>query len=226
MDASYLTDTETDELEAWLLAGAGAGNCSGVLALDGFATALVVGPVPGLPIRSLLDFAAAGCDRTYGSPESRLRMRRLVVRHHDALSQQFRSDADGFRPLFARRASSSGAAPGIEQWCGGFLHAIDLNRSEWLALFEDPLTNGLLVAATVFGNEKGRKQMAAAPLLAGKYRQIADRLTACTIAIYHYWRHRCSATCEPTLAATAAGPCPCGSGRPGEHCCGVTRTFH
>jgi uncharacterized protein len=221
MDPIFLTASELDELDALLGAGeVSSGVCADVFALEGFLAAQVVGPAPGLADDGLLDLADAGVQAP--------RVLALMARHYSALSEQFRNNPDGYQPLYTRRGNGNRGAPVMERWCAGFLRAIQLHQPLWQPLLDDPQTQGLLLAATIFGKESGRQQMAAAPHLASQHQQIADRLTACTIAIYFYWldrRSREGARGRPPIDLAVA-LCPCGSGKSFNHCCGVARTLH
>lgn len=225
MNTPFLTDAEIDELDGLLQASHESRGCTDVWMLDGFMSAMMVGPDPSLSARWLLGFAGEWCDAP--------RICQLVTQHGHALADQFCREPDGYCALFALRAAESREVSAIEKWCAGFLRAINLSRQQWRPLFDDPNTNGLLLAVSIFGEDAGRQQMAAAPHLADQHQQIADRLTACTIAIYYYWLDRRSGEWAKYAGPPGRPPvdlafalCPCGSGKSFNHCCGATRTLH
>jgi len=158
LDSPALADDELDALDALLAALPEAMN---IEQLDGYLTALLVAPVPlpELPGRHWLPMVWGGGDGDDPAPfESNKQRKRLIVqvlRHVRAIDVQLRHDPDRWEPIFSVAERGDGEEViDAQDWCAGFLTAVDLDREAWAARFDDPQTGPLLVPIGVLGGDE------------------------------------------------------------------------
>ena len=129
-------------------------------AMDGYLTALLVGPAP---IDKSSDWLPAiwGGDQEpapapFGSNQKRKRTTVLVLRHLRSIEAALSGPPDAWEPVF-----SVAEVPGTQgeeladasDWCLGFLAAMDLAPDAWAALNEDPEIGPGLATIAVLGGD-------------------------------------------------------------------------
>lgn len=157
-----LTDDELALLERTLeqLPGDGVMTLDG---LDGFLTALAVGPGQ-LARRATADWLpvvwgggpGSGTEAPFPSNQKRKRTVVLVLRHLRSVIAQLERDPALWEPVF-----SVAALPGDDgreladaaDWCRGFLAATDLDPAMWAPLFDDHETGPGLATIALLGEE-------------------------------------------------------------------------
>jgi uncharacterized protein len=160
VDAPPLTDTELEAFDT-LLQSLPADNSMNVENLDGYLTALLVGPPLLARLRSA-DWLPAvwGGDGPGGAPfasqKQRKRAALLVLRHLHAVDAQLRRAPDDWQPVFSVAEVDGDEWADAEDWCVGFLHAVALDAAAWAPLFDDPaLAPALVPLALLGGDEAG-----------------------------------------------------------------------
>jgi uncharacterized protein len=121
MNITPLDDDEYDTLDD-LLAEMGA-QAMDVAMLEGFLTALVVGPGQAPPETWL---PAVYGDHGGASTEGATA---LVLRHHAYMQQWMAKDPGSFEPIY-----ECGGAWTAEAWCAGFLKGVELDNDSWAPL--------------------------------------------------------------------------------------------
>jgi uncharacterized protein len=121
---------------------------SSVEMVDGYMTALVVGPEvvsPDVWIPFIWNQEKQD-EPCFSSEDEGKMVGEYLVRHMNALGLQFLDNADGFVPLFekSRYADKEEKALAVENWALGFTMGIELVHESWKPLFKDEDT-GLLV---------------------------------------------------------------------------------
>lgn len=139
-----------DELQALddLLAALPGETVMNIEALDGYLTALAVGPLRpealgtarwlrpvwgGDPLPAT---AAPYAPFTSGRKKKRAVV--LVLRHLYGIEQALRRDPARWEPVFSVAETDDGELADAEDWCAGFLHAVALDEAAWAPLFDDP----------------------------------------------------------------------------------------
>jgi len=158
-----LTEAELQGLDE-LLQGLPADGVMTLDGLDGYLTALLVGP-PVLDTLRTADWLPLvwGGDpegdtaAPFASNQKRKRTTVLVLRHLQALACQLRDAPSDWEPIFnvaERPDSPVGELADATGWCLGFLQATDLAADAWAPLFADPeLGPGLAAIALLGGDE-------------------------------------------------------------------------
>jgi uncharacterized protein len=153
-----LTDAELQALDELLLA-LPADAAMNIEALDGYLTGLLLGPVHALnrPTGEWLPLVWGG-DGTEGAPFASNRQRKratvLVLRHLQNLACLLRDDPDAWQPIFSVAEQGEEEWVSAQDWCAGFLQAVDLEPEAWSPLFDDPVLGPLLVPIALLGGDE------------------------------------------------------------------------
>ncbi len=125
-------------LEAFLTSERSSGNAMSIDALDGFFTALVIGPVMVLPSEWIPFFLGAEMDGEFLSIEEAQNIMQLLLRYMNSIAAAFQEDADEFVPIFEccefeTMADENSAAT---SWALGFIMGMELRFDEWKPIFD------------------------------------------------------------------------------------------
>jgi uncharacterized protein len=167
-----LNDAELQQLDELLLglAEAGVDGAMTLDGMDGYLTALLVGPSQLLDTAPTADWLPLiwGGDGANGAPfpsnQKRKRTTVLVLRHLQAIACTLRDNPEHWEPVF------SVAEQGDREWadagdgCTGFLQASDLDPAAWEPLFDDPQLGQALVPIALLGGDASAEDSAAAKL--------------------------------------------------------------
>lgn len=157
IDSPPLSDEELDGLDQLLqaLPGDTAMNIEG---LDGYLTALLVGPSLLTRLKSA-DWLPAvwGGDGDGAAPFSSQKQRKraafLVLRHLHGIDMQLRSGPEAWEPVFSIAETPEREFVDAEDWCIGFLQAVALDSDAWAPLFDDPELGPALVPVALLGGD-------------------------------------------------------------------------
>lgn len=149
-----LTETELDGLDR-LLQRLPADAAMTLDGMDGYLTALLVGPAPlwsRAPTAMWLP-AVWGGDGPAGmdeaAPFASKRQRKdtvvLLLRHLRHLSDQLERTPDDWQPIFSVAEQGTDEWVDARDWCAGFLVAVDLQPEAWTEVWRDPGSAPLLV---------------------------------------------------------------------------------
>ena len=146
---SPLSVEEFAKLKSFLFSDLkGEESFSSVEMVDGYMTALAVGPEvmePDIWIPYILNQETSDEPCSLSDADAGM-IRELLVRHMDSITLQLHADSDGFIPLFERvkYAGRKEKDVAIEHWAFGFTMGIELVHESWKPLFTDEET-GMLV---------------------------------------------------------------------------------
>jgi uncharacterized protein len=129
--------------------------------LDGYLTALIVGPgdlLKQLPTAEWLPLVWGG-DGPGGNdaapPFASKRQRKatvvMVLRHLRHISQQVLQAPQDWEPIFSVAEKGADEWADARDWCTGFLQAVDLLPSAWEAAWDDPALGPALAPLLVLG---------------------------------------------------------------------------
>ncbi len=115
-----LSDEELEELEQFLLSEAVSDEAMVLDTLDGYLTAIVIGPVTILPSRWLPGISGESEDDApvYESMEQAQRILELVMRHMNGIIGTLQYDADAFDPLLDSMVYGEGPREYLEDGRG------------------------------------------------------------------------------------------------------------
>lgn len=233
-----ITDADLQHLGDFLSSDAVPESAMDVSRLEGFLTALVIGPrmvMPSAWMPWVWDFEHGRQEAEFADLAQAREMMGLIMGLMNRIAGAFERDPAAFEPVFFRDA-----VWGAAEWCEGFLAATRrFDAAEWTALWAlDAFTPGggtdhtsLITPFLRLGDETGfeitRKE--------GDAQRWLDAVVPSLAAIHAHWLERQSA--RPTIASHAPmrreapkvgrnDPCHCGSGRKYKKCCGSAPTLH
>jgi uncharacterized protein len=221
-----LSDDEIGELAIFLMSDATPGDCMDIVALDGFLTALVIGPKLVLPSVWLPLIWGGEEDPGFESSVQAERIIGLVMRRYNEICRMFDDHGSGFAPLLYAQEVGKETQWNGEDWCAGFMDAVDLSFGDWQPLFDDEPNGALLAPILILGTEAGWEELDASADPETACEAALEALGPSMAAIADYWRTRTVASKKADLRTRARrpgrnDPCPCGSGRKFKQCCGT-----
>jgi len=222
-----LSDEELDELDQFLMSDAVHDEAMDLSMMDGFLTALAIGPNTLPPSRWLPEIW--GGPMTWQSEAQAKHIMSLVFRHANDILFELRSYPDEFEPLLYEREHEGKKIPIIDEWCAGFVQAMALDDAAWQPLLDAEEGAELLYPIMLYGSEAGWEELQKDSALAGRHEEFAAALGECVIAIMEWWlpvRKAKSTLRRETPKVGRNDPCPCGSGKKFKQCCGGPKTLH
>jgi len=225
-----LTEAELDRLDDFLtgrIGGDTGGKDPGIFCvsgLDGFLAAVVSGPRAVMPSAWLPaiwgDFEPVWEDM--GDFEA---VFGLMIRHMNAVSDTLMQRPHEYEPLFWEHETDGETALVVEDWCDGYVRAIELNANEWHS--PEPELDIMLTPILAFGGELDRESLER--LNDEEIDALAQRIPDLAREIHAFWRawrgdpaDQLSRPAPVRRASPRVGrndPCPCGSGRKYKQCC-------
>lgn len=158
LDNAPLSDDELVALDQ-LLQAVPSDTAMNIEGLDGYLTALVVGPPLLQRLRSA-DWLPAvwGGDGPDGAPFASNRQRKrasvLVLRHLHGIACQLRDAPERWEPIFSVAETDDGELADAEDWCIGFLQAVALAPDDWAPIFDDAQLGAALVPLALLGGDE------------------------------------------------------------------------
>jgi uncharacterized protein len=237
--AAPLSDEEMGELDAFLLSDATSDETMLLDQLDGYLTAIIVGPTT---LSMSQWYAGIWGKHEEDAPrfetlEEAQHIMQMIMRHYNGIISSLQHDADSHEPLFDVFVPDDKSREYIdaEMWANGFMDGIALCRPDWQPLLDDPRGREWLTPIRLLGGDdlsaKELEQVAKPEQREG----VAKRIQASVAGIYRFWLPHREAIHEVQLAKTIKreypkvgrnDPCPCGSGKKFKKCCGVASTLH
>jgi uncharacterized protein len=188
--------------------------------LDGFMTALVVGPELVLPSEYLPHIwgSADGEGPIYDGLEQTRFVIDLFMRHWNTVAR--RLDADYPHAPVLLDDTPGDQARG---WANGFLLGVGIRPAAWEPMLRHAKAGSLVasIAALIADEIEGEND----PPTPEERAEIVETLPAITLLIRKFWRGdgRNEFRQEPTRSSKIGRnePCPCGSGKKYKKCCGA-----
>ena len=224
IDPSPLSDEELEELGRFLSETEGLEKAMNVSTLDGFLTALVLGPNVIMPSRWLpwvWDQEDGKKSPVFENQSQAEWVMPRLMRHMNTIARSLRETPEKFAPLFIEVENGDSPCLLVEGWCLGFMTGVRLDPGGWTPIFTDYLDMVAIVLmyGTVDGwnslSEKDRSpetQNVRAHLLC---EQIVELDQAC---FAQRTRLGSSVTRRKREKVGRNAPCPCGSGKKFKHC--------
>ena len=233
-----LLDEEMDELESFLLSDAVSDEAMSLDMLDGFLTALVVGPI-NMRMDDLLHRVWGGRENPphFETMDQAQRIIGFIMRHMNGIIWSLQHDPDTFDPMFNTRKVVDDPKEYLdgEMWAYGFMEGLELCRKDWQPLFDDPATNETLRPIRMLGADKVTPEEEALTKTPAQREELSLQIPGGVATIYRYWLPLRKAIYEKVVADTYQrqhpkigrnDPCPCGSGKKFKQCCGLAAMLH
>jgi len=234
-----LSDEEMDELDQFLLSDLTSDETMTLDMLDGYLTAIVLGPTTLTPSQWLPGVWGPGEEHApeFQSQEQVQHIIGLIIRHMNGIVWSLRSDAGAFEPVFDSTVYPDNPHEFIdgEMWAYGFMQAMALCRADWQPLFDDPVASLALRPIYLLGADEVSEEEQALTRMPDQREALAKEISASVGVLYQYWLPYRLAVQERAVATTYErdrpkigrnDPCPCGSGLKFKKCCGTAGQLH
>ena len=210
-----LTDAERDWLDDFLGSDELLPEAMSLPCLDGFFTALVIGPEPIMPSEYLPEIwgTTPGAPEFEDSEQAEF-VTGLLMRHWNTIAARIESGYP-IMPLIRRHS----LAIDVSEWAEGFMCGVALREDAWRTLFSDRQGASIVGLIASLGGEPDDEDAMAPPK---EVTDAAEQLPEMIAAIAEFWRTR--RINPPPHHESKVGrndPCPCASGRKFKKCCGA-----
>ena len=226
--AEPLSEAELDQLEQFLGSIEG-GRAMNIEAVDGFLSALIVGPELVMPSEYLphvvgSDTGKPGLFKTEAEAEELLS---ALIRHWNTIARTL-NEGELYYPLLLE--DDDGVARGND-WALGFLRGVDMRRSSWREFLDDEDQGAAIFPMLALAHENDPDpQLRFESPTPEKRDELIRYMIVGLAKIHEYFRGVREAesgfAVEETFARSAPqvgrnDPCPCGSGKKYKKCCGA-----
>jgi uncharacterized protein len=212
-----LQDIDLGQLDSFLMSESTPEDCMQLSDLDGFLTAVAIGPDIIMP-SEWLPVIWGGEEPVFADQEEAQRVMGAIMGRYNEILQLLRHEPEAYEPLFWETSTGERVAA---DWVEGFMIGVALRQEAWRPLLESDEDGRLLLPIIYLWDKEGN------PLARGTDEHVADmrreatNLIASSVpAIDAYWRigrHPRPRASKPRRN----DPCPCGSGRKYKRCCGA-----
>jgi len=217
-----LSQDEIDELSDFLLSDALPSQGMDIVALDGFLTAMAIGPVLIAPERWMRHIGG-GEEPVFDSPMQATWFMERVARLFNTISSKLVEQPPRFEPMLYSEEVEGQTHWIADSWCSGFMAAVKASIEDWLPLLNDRTNTDLLAPMFTLGTPEGEEAVARLSDPEAKRSFCGEMLGECVVRINEFWRGRSKVNgglrAGPRTPRNA--PCPCGSGRKYTSCCGA-----
>lgn len=228
-----LSDEELDELDRFLVSDATSDETMMLDTLDGYLTAIAVGPTTVMPSQWL--------PRVWGpkdedAPEFETtkqakRTFELILRHMNGIAWSLEHDPDSHEPMMNTRVYREREYLDGEMWAHGFMDGVTLCREDWEPLVNDPAGREALRPIHLLGSDDATAEEQLLIRMPDQREKLSGMIPASVAAIYRFWLPHRKADYERLVASRIErgqpkigrnDPCPCGSGKKFKRCCGAS----
>ena len=228
-----LSEAEFNELDRFLASDATSDETMMIDALDGYLTALVIGPIDVPTDTWLPGIWGPKPDHapTFQSVEQGQRILDLILRHCNGIRWAIDYDPDDIDSIFDTASYQDKSKEYLdgEMWAYGFIQRITLARKEWQPLFENAQAMEALVPIYILGADDATPEQQTLSNTPAKREALTQQITASIGALWRFWHPehlpRCEAMTIPVKRSEPKvgrnDPCPCGSGKKYKKCCGA-----
>ena len=226
-----LSSAEIEEFDDFLMSDATPEECMDIVTLDGFLTAIVVGPkvVPPSEWLPLVWDETGKEEMIWESNAQAEKYIGLVMRQMNGIAGQFQHGPEEFEALTFAREVAGETIRIFDDWCYGFMLGVVLRSQDWEPIFSTDESGMAMSMITLYGTEDGWRELKGNPELAAEHDQHAELLEPSIRVIHEFWlKRRTVPTAMPAKSIKIGRnePCPCGSGKKYKKCCGNVVTIH
>lgn len=224
-----LSATEFEELTEFLGSVYVPPDAMDICTLHGYLTSIAVGPVSLLPSHWYPRIWGQGQEPVFDSFEHAQRILNLLTRFSNQIILTLMYKPEKFLPALYNNVEKGKPRVTVEEWCTGFSLGVQLRPEAWQPLFKDEQNSSFLAPIIAFSLKGVWKN---APKGRGRIllrKQLIALLPQAVRAIYAHWgparAQRTPGLVPDTLhlGGSRESPCPCGSGRKFNNCCGRPR---
>jgi yecA family protein len=211
-----LSDSEIRWLDGFLVSDHVAPGALTLEHLDGFFTALAIGPVMVPPSEYMRVVWNGDGEPRYDSPEQAELVGDLLSRHWDTITARVKAMFPLEPLIFSAPLEEKG-----REWAEGFTMGLDLRREEWAPILGHKDAGAFVW--TILALIADDYDPEAKPISLEERAQILAMLPLSILGIAAFWSNPAAARRAPARSEKIGRnqPCPCGSGRKYKKCCGA-----
>ncbi|WP_158937879.1 UPF0149 family protein [Burkholderia sp. S171] len=235
-----LSDDELNKLNQILLSDVMSDEALTAESLDGYLSAIAIGPITLMPSQWLPGVWGPEPEDApeFKSKKQADRVMGLIIRHYNSIIEIMENDPYSFRPILSQRKFSDDPRSYVdaEMWALGFMQGLNLCRSAWQPLFDNPDGQEWLKPFHLLGSSDLAEEEKSLVLRPDQREKFAELIPVYVASIHNYWLPFRKAVFERALASTTIqrtspkvgrnDPCPCGSGKKFKKCCGTGSDLH
>lgn len=185
-----LSEAELDELAQFLESDAVSDECMDLSMLQGFLTALLVGPVqPDAEDWLPQIWGEQGERPLFSSSAEAVRIEDLILRLYNQLADELVADPMTFSPLLYLDEERN--LDIAQPWCYGFFLGVSLVEESWAPFFADEVAEQMLAPVLDCADNEARAELAAeGEDLAQFEHEVAALLSEIMAEVLAWWRAR------------------------------------
>ncbi|WP_345786039.1 UPF0149 family protein [Dyella sp.] len=234
-----LSEQELTRLDRLLLIGDVPEDAMILSSLDGYLTAIAVGPETVAPSEWLPHVFSESEPHIpqFESAKEGEELLILIMRRLNQIISGLMSHPRELTPIYSvgTHGEDQREYPDPEAWAMGFWSGIELRWESWQPLLESEKGQELIRAIRLLGASEvieDEEELTATP---SQREALGKQIPEAVMDIYFHWLPYRHAAVERTVAQTYVrahpklgrnDPCPCGSGKKFKKCCGVAGTVH
>jgi uncharacterized protein len=231
-----LKGAELNELDRFLVSDATSDETLTLSGLDGYMTALVIGPMTVAPSLWLPGVWGPSDDHApeFESDAQAQRIMAMLFRHMNSIVAEFENDPESFEPIFHTREYKGRDYACGEAWALGFMQGVELVRADWQPLYDRTDKADIIRPLHLLGSEDLTDEEQALTETPAQREELSRQIARCLVKVHDFWmpyRIRAAANTAPRDTVYRSGPkvgrndpCPCGSGAKFKKCCGIVAT--
>lgn len=194
-------------------------------ALDGYLTAIAIGPELVLPSEWMSGLWGGDGPIFADGAQAQTILSAIMARYNQILQQLDGSRRD-FRPLYAPQAPAEPPPMAlVAQWANGFWKGMLLRSGDWRPLVVEEGARNLLAPIVCFVEDAAGRRLLKDTVGEDDdlLKKARDLIPTVVLGMHDYWRQRAAPSRAPRPARRPGRnePCPCGSGRKYKRCCGA-----
>jgi len=210
------------ELKTFLFSDQVPDECMDIFTLHGYLTCLAIGPDTIMPSKWLPEIW--GDEMVWDDMEETEHTIGLIMSYFNSIVKLFTNNPKSFEPLTFFGKTENENATFLQDWCSGFMRAMDLNYDSWDPLIKSDSDSDLLVPLAFYGTEKGRERLTNEKIVDEPPEYWAKLIPLTVIAIHKFWLPYRKDVHQSTHQAISKkvgrnDPCHCGSGKKFKNCC-------
>lgn len=235
----HQSDDEIDDLDQFLMSDIVSDDTMMIDTLDGFLTAIAIGPTTVLPNEWLPAIWGPTPEDApdFQSMEQAQHVFGLLMRHYNGIIQTLEHDPDSIAPVLNINSYPDDPHEYLdgEAWAHGFMDGVGLRRADWQPLLDDAQGKAWLRPIYLLGAEEVSDEDELLVRWPNQREELSEQIPDSIAAIYRFWLPYRGAVHERQLATTIQraapkigrnDPCPCGSGKKFKKCCGAASVLH
>ena len=184
-----LTEAELDKLDRFLISDATSEETLTLSALDGYQTALVIGPTTVMPSRWIPGVwgRTEDAEPDFRSTAQAERIMTMLIRHMNSIIAEFEEAPELFEPMFDAFLRADREYISGEAWAHGFMLGVELVRADWQPLFDSPGMVEVLRPLHLLGSEEVTQEEEELVTTLQQCEDLTLKIPQALVAIHSFW---------------------------------------